>query len=633
MSESYSTVLADLEAIATSTGPSGVSSSQADSLNLLLQNVASADGTGSYVYSILDNVVLAGGQAGTPATSLTALIGQWFLGTDDPVPLPGTHMVSQTNALLFPANITNAYQFVDQGYNNGDCWLVAAIDETDAVDSAALASMIWENANGTFGVRFCSPTGYTYLTVNSDLMSDQESAFSTNGTVWAGLLEKAFVEAEADGITFSMEGAPTYGNDYQTVSNGGYDEMMLAMTGRATSHYGLSDKAALTAGGGIYQKILSDITSGLDVIFASNVDTTYGLVSNHMFAVIGVDQTTGNYIFFNPWGYAETKTTQFEVTPAELYALRQSGDEFLAADGASYVTESALCHLAGTAIRTPEGERPIESLRIGDAVMTRFGGVQRIKWIGEQHYAGRFIAANRDKIPVRIAAEAFGAALPRRDLFLSPGHSILLNDFLIVVRDLVNGITVTQGPPPDMVSYYNIELETHDCVLAEGLWSETYADCAGQRASFHNAASYAALYPARPAPAEPELCAPRPRSGPAFNAILARILSLAESQIKPGPTLGYVEQIGAEVTGWAWDPENPDLPVLLHIYAGHTPIGQCFAHEERRDVRAADHGAGRSGFRFTLPAHHYPASITVRRAATGAILPAADTLILHRRAG
>jgi Hint domain/Calpain family cysteine protease len=635
---SYSGVLADLETISTGIGPSGLSAAQAENLAVLLRNVGAGDGTRSYVYSILNDVVATAG-TGTSQREFNTLLGQWFLGTDNPTPLAGDVMVNNPGAPLFPTAMATAFSHIDQGFNNGDCWLVAALIETAAVNPAALQSMLWQNANGTYGVRFYAPNGYVYLTVDAELMSNDDGATSTDGSIWAGILEKAFVEAQADGISFPMNDGnfytTDYPNDYNVVSNGGWDQMLKAITGRNTDYYQLSSQAGLGPGGSVYNQLLADTQNGIDVLFDSNTDTNYGLVADHMFAVTGIDQTTGNYMLFNPWGNAETPDAQFEITPAELNALYTggTGDEFLAADGAHIFSEAALCHLSGTNILTATGERPIESLQIGDVVITRFGGTQRIKWIGEQHYAARFIAKNRDKIPVKITQGALGNNLPQRDLYLSPGHSLLLDDILVLARDLVNGVTITQAEPSGIISYYNIELAAHDCVLAEGSWSETYADCANLRGGFHNAASYWALHPRTAAPADPVLCAPRPRWGDAFTAAMARVLNLAEVKITPGPTIGYVEQIGDDITGWAFDPDHPDLPLRLHIYAGWEMIGLCFAHEERLDLCDAGFGSGRSGFRCPLPATADPARITVRRAASGEIVPVLAALEARRRAG
>jgi hypothetical protein len=643
-SYSFATVLSDLQTLEGQIGSTGLSSTQASSLQNLLQEVGSADGTGSYVYSILDEVAANDGSVGDTKAQLTGGVSQWFGGTNDPTPLPGAAMVSQAGSLLFPPDIATAYMTADQGYNNGDCWLVAAAMETDAVNPSALSSMMWENSNGTYGVRFCSPTGYVYVTVNSDLMyvaagGFYESAYTTDGSIWIGVLEKAFVEAEAAGLTFPMTEGQTVANDYNMVANGGWDEMMLAMTGRATTQYQLDSLSALSTGGAVYNQILYDTQHGLDVMFASNTNTSYGLMSAHMFAVLGVDQSTGDYILFNPWGYQEVGGTytaaqvKFEVTPAQLYNLYTTGtgDEFLAADGAYYFSQ-AVCHLAGTRIETPTGERPIESLRAGDEVVTRFGGVQRIKWIGEQHYDGRFIARNREKLPIRLRAGALGGGLPRRDLWLSPGHSLLLGGILVLARDMVNGVTITQEAPGGIVSYYNIELETHDCVRAEGSWSETYADCGGLRQCFHNAASFRARFGDVPAPEAPLLCAPRPREGEVLATVLTQLVGLAEARITPGPMLGCVERIGEVVSGWAFDPDHPELPVRLNLYEGARLMGSGLAMSDRQDMCLAGFGGGRVGFRFVIPAPAYPASLHVRRAATGAVLPVAEGVILRGRA-
>ncbi|WP_366520787.1 Hint domain-containing protein [Acidocella sp.] len=56
--------------------------------------------------------------------------------------------------------------------------------------------------------------------------------------------------------------------------------------------------------------------------------------------------------------------------------------------------------MRGTRIATPAGEIPIENLHIGDIVITRFGGYRRIKWIGRQSFARRFIQGNYDQMPV-----------------------------------------------------------------------------------------------------------------------------------------------------------------------------------------------------------------------------------------
>ncbi|MCG6903851.1 MAG: Hint domain-containing protein, partial [Rhodobacter sp.] len=77
--------------------------------------------------------------------------------------------------------------------------------------------------------------------------------------------------------------------------------------------------------------------------------------------------------------------------------------------------DHAHCFGPGTAIATPTGETAVEALKIGDLVTTASGKSVPVKWIGHQardHLS--LMAASAE--PVRIAANALGNGLPRRDL-------------------------------------------------------------------------------------------------------------------------------------------------------------------------------------------------------------------------
>lgn len=185
-----------------------------------------------------------------------------------------------------------------------------------------------------------------------------------------------------------------------------------------------------------------------------------------------------------------------------------TGNFTLSSDGGNtdiYV----ICYLEGTRIATMAGEVAIEEIRIGDAVVTRFGGVRRVKWIGRQRFNPAFARRNKEVMPVRIGAGALGEGVPARDLYVSGGHSMLVDGVLVLARELVDGVTVTWHHAENEIRYYQLEFETHDCVLAEGAWSESYADCEGLRNQFHNVAEYYALYREWEAPVAPRLCAPR----------------------------------------------------------------------------------------------------------------------------
>jgi hypothetical protein len=185
------------------------------------------------------------------------------------------------------------------------------------------------------------------------------------------------------------------------------------------------------------------------------------------------------------------------------------------------IIAEVLCFLHGTRILTPTGAVPVEELGIGGTVVSRFSGIRRIKWIGRQSFAPHFIAP--EKFPVRIAAGALEDGVPARDLLVSPGHSILLDNILVLTSKLINDATITQIRPESDVNYIQLDFGSHDCVVAEGAWSETYADAPCMRAQFHNAAEYEALYPDEPPCEALVLCAPRPEAGRRLEAALAAI--------------------------------------------------------------------------------------------------------------
>lgn len=169
-----------------------------------------------------------------------------------------------------------------------------------------------------------------------------------------------------------------------------------------------------------------------------------------------------------------------------------------------------VCFLPATAIATPDGERPVETLAIGDLVLTADGRSVAVKWLGRQTLSTRFA---RHAV-IRIHAGALGAGLPRRDLRVTADHALLIDGLLVNAGALVNGTTVTREPAEalgDTFMVYHVETEAHEIILAEGAATETYIDYVERRA-FDNHAEYMALYGDAPHTVEaayPRICAAR----------------------------------------------------------------------------------------------------------------------------
>jgi hypothetical protein len=294
-------------------------------------------------------------------------------------------------------------------------------------------------------------------------------------------------------------------------------------------------------------------------------------------------------------------------------------------DGAGHALVSvAICYLEGTQILTPKGEVKVEMLKAGDTVVTRFGGLQKIRWIGRQSFRGEAIKDDWKNIPVHIRAGALADNVPSRDLYVSPGHSMLVDGTLLLAKNLVNGITITQGWTPEQVEYYQLDLGAHDCVLAEGAWSETFADAGTLRDEFHNAADFTARFPNVRAPDAIALCAPRPEKGEALAKGLIPVLARAEIKV-PGKLRGHVDKVhgGFKVEGWAQDLSNPDFPVTLEVLHDGVVLGEVLACDFRPDLQKAGIGRGYHAFTFVSPIRltvEMHVGLSVRRKCDGVLL-------------
>jgi hypothetical protein len=206
-----------------------------------------------------------------------------------------------------------------------------------------------------------------------------------------------------------------------------------------------------------------------------------------------------------------------------------TGDFVVTNDGTNSMVELA-CFAVGTRILTARGSVAVESLQLGNMVMTdaRAGWTrpQAVVWIGHRTIDCRRHPRPRSVWPVRVSAHAFGQGMPARDLRLSPDHAVFVAEVLIPVKHLINGKTIVQIPV-DTVSYCHISLPAHDVLLAEGLAAESYLDT-GDRSKFLNGGGPIALHPDFSARTwEAMGCAPLIVTGPVLASVHARLMQRA----------------------------------------------------------------------------------------------------------
>lgn len=142
------------------------------------------------------------------------------------------------------------------------------------------------------------------------------------------------------------------------------------------------------------------------------------------------------------------------------------------------------CFTAGTFIKTCEGEKRVEDIRVGDRVLTRDNGYQKVVWAASRKLTANELAAAPHLTPILIRQGALGRDLPMQDMQVSPQHRMLLcnpqirewfqsDEVLICAEHLtcypgIERSTVTQ------VHYVHFMFDQHEIVLADGCWSESF---------------------------------------------------------------------------------------------------------------------------------------------------------------
>lgn len=316
----------------------------------------------------------------------------------------------------------------------------------------------------------------------------------------------------------------------------------------------LNDGASLEVEATIQGGVSGDPTYGDSVDFGTGGGTLYiseGAVLNGSIGGFGAGDTIAMY------GASDISVTDATSTSATLSYTYDSvtdtvtlaGDFSGGAPSVNGYVVTAACYVRGTRIRTPLGEQAIESLTVGSTVLTASGENRQVQWLGHRTVNCTTHPNPADVWPVRIAANALADNVPLRDLWVSPGHSILFDGCLIQARNLINGVTVQQIPR-DQVEYWHLELENHNVIFAEELPAETYLDT-GNRTAFENGGAFIELYPTFEPKHWTATCYPLELDGP-------RVTQAREHLLKRVEDLGYcvVEEADAhlKVDGRRIDP-------------------------------------------------------------------------------
>jgi len=182
------------------------------------------------------------------------------------------------------------------------------------------------------------------------------------------------------------------------------------------------------------------------------------------------------------------------------------------------------CFLKGTRILTAEGERAVEDLAVGDLLPTLFGGIRPIQWISRYPLKKSDPSKPwvRDVQPVRIARSALAPDVPHADLYLTGGHALFIDGLLAPGGCLINDTTIARDEARELdeLEYFNVKLESHDVIYAEGAAVETLLTVDESAVNF---AEYFRRYGTSRTPETP--CAPRVSYGGGRGELKSRIRS------------------------------------------------------------------------------------------------------------
>ncbi len=131
----------------------------------------------------------------------------------------------------------------------------------------------------------------------------------------------------------------------------------------------------------------------------------------------------------------------------------------------------------GTALMTMDGERYVEDLKPGDRVLTKDYGAQKVKCIA---FRDVDLTVSPERAPVLVHANAFGAQLPSRPVFLAPDQRIALRhrmfdqffgarEVLVSARDLIGRDAVTPVEGLTSITYVSLVFARHQLLYCGNL--------------------------------------------------------------------------------------------------------------------------------------------------------------------
>ncbi|OUI83771.1 hypothetical protein HC62_13720 [Acetobacter tropicalis] len=260
------------------------------------------------------------------------------------------------------------------------------------------------------------------------------------------------------------------------VNNGGY----LVLNGVGATQTGIAfgtEGGTIEVASGMSLSILSKIT-GIQVGDTIIID---GVTSD------GINETEDGIYTLTQNGTELQATGRFQPVLANGV---EGFTVYTDANGNTVLTAvdySNICFLAGSMVRTPEGDVAVENLRSGDHVVALVNGqnvTREVVWTGVAH--AKIKADMPDDMagyPVRILKNAFAEGVPYKDMLITAEHCLFIDGKMVPARMLVNGSSIFYDRSITDYDYYHVETAEHSVLTVDGMLTESYLDT-GNRAAF-----------------------------------------------------------------------------------------------------------------------------------------------------
>ena len=310
-----------------------------------------------------------------------------------------------------------------------------------------------------------------------------------DGTNSDDTISIGFVDADgdivdgADGLDDVIDGGA--GND--TIDGGDGNDLVRGGIGNDDIDGGTGDDDIFGEGGddNITVGVGDTATGGADAdTFTLDFDQTSSGGSTNInihgstTEDAGVDDDTLDLTGFGKFVLTETIDADGDSTSGT--AIYDSGQTV----NFSEIENLIVCFAKGTHIRAESGIRAIETLKVGDRLMTLDNDLQTIRWVGERSLGDKMLAAYPNLRPIRIKAEALGDGMPSHDLIVSPQHRIVVRskiairmfaaaEVFVPAKHLLGLKGVTIATDITEVTYYHLLCDSHEIIEANGALAET----------------------------------------------------------------------------------------------------------------------------------------------------------------